>query len=146
MTARSDRAVNVYASAWRTSRVHATSLASGGTASRPTGQRSEALEPSEEGVTARQFCRSIANWGARDGSMTSHVGPVRPARLPTHGTCGRSRPVMDYRTESLDSESAQRSRFLASDDRVCSIVLDSGSRPTSKRSLDDPPSVIPPSG
>jgi hypothetical protein len=75
--------------------------------------------------------------------MASQVNPVPQVRTPARGACERSPPLMDYRTESLDSESTERSRFLASDDRVCSIVLDSGSRLTFKRSLDDPPSVIP---
>jgi hypothetical protein len=111
--------------------------------SRSAGWRSEALEASKEGVPVLHSCRSSAGWRVRSSSMADHVSPVRPVRLPPHRACERSRPLMDHRTESLDSESMERSRFLASDDRVCSIVLDSGSRLTCKRSLDDPPSVIP---
>ncbi|MDQ1065726.1 hypothetical protein QFZ32_001166 [Streptomyces canus] len=78
--------------------------------------------------------------------MTHRVGPVRPVRLSAIGASDRAWPVIDFRTESLDSESTERSRFLASDDRVCLVMLDSGSRLTLKWSLDDPLFVIPPSG
>lgn len=78
--------------------------------------------------------------------MAGFVSPIRPARLPVIEASGRTGYIMDSRMESLDSESTERSRFLASGDRVCLIVLDSGSRLTLKWSLDDPLSVIPPSG
>lgn len=110
----------------------------------------EARGPAERGGGGTQArragihsCSSMANWRAFACSPASHASPVRLVRLSAYGARGRSRPTMDYRTESLDRESTERSRFLASDDRVCSIVLDSGSRLTFKRSLDDPPSVIP---